>query len=211
MILFLLLIIIISLCFLFILRVLLMERKVLRKLAYLDKMTGVFNRNGLDRFWAKYSEGGTLAVLFLDLDHFKDINDTFGHQAGDLLLREVGLYLQQFNHHNMQVFRIGGDEFVIMMVNANLEEAESLAARVLDKLSNPFVIQGRKVSIAGSIGISLSVKGKAKRSELLKEADMAMYQAKRLGKGCYSVYNEDKHSYYYELELMYGQKRSANL
>ncbi|RUT46993.1 GGDEF domain-containing protein [Paenibacillus anaericanus] len=202
--------IVMLLSFIVILRVLLMERTLLKKLAYRDGVTGVLNRNAMDRFWGKCSDKRALAVLFLDLDHFKDINDTLGHQAGDLLLREVGQCLQEVMQHNKQVFRLGGDEFVIIMTNVTLENAESMAARVLDRLSNPFVIQGQKVIISGSIGISFNRASKVKRSELFKEADMAMYQAKRLGKGRYSVFNEDKHSYYKATELITVLKKSAN-
>jgi diguanylate cyclase len=203
--------IVILLSFIFILRLLLVERLMLRKLAYLDKLTGVSNRNALDRYWANYAGKGKLAILFLDLDHFKDVNDRLGHHAGDLLLREVGLCLQQLTGHNKSVFRIGGDEFIVIMSDTNVVKAEHLASQILDELEKPFIIQGRKLTISGSVGISISSEGTNKNCDiLLKQADIAMYQAKRSGKGCYSVYSEEQYSYYNESELLFAQKASAN-
>ncbi|HEY2491753.1 MAG TPA: GGDEF domain-containing protein [Paenibacillus sp.] len=179
------------------------ERAKLKRLAYLDVVTGLINRNGMDRFWNQCSGKGHLAVLFLDLDHFKYINDTFGHQTGDQLLKEVGLRLRQATCHDEQVFRIGGDEFVIIMANANLDKAEFLASHILEKFRQPVVIKRQSLTISGSIGISIGEGSKAASSKLLGEADSAMYHAKRLGKSRYSVFHRAS-------EPLILRKRSAS-
>jgi diguanylate cyclase len=191
------------------LRMMFFERAKLRKLAYLDNVTGLINRNGMDRFWDQYAGKGNLAVLFLDLDYFKNINDKYGHQAGDQLLKEVGLRLLKVTDQSEQVFRLGGDEFVIIMENANLKKAELLATRILEKFKRLVVIQGHHLVISGSIGITICEDRKAERFKLLEEADIAMYFAKKLGKSCYSVFNEDKYKFYKVLELVRKRKVSS--
>ncbi|WP_052676008.1 GGDEF domain-containing protein [Paenibacillus sp. IHBB 10380] len=195
---------------LIIILIMFIERAKLKRLAYIDVVTGSINRNGMDRFWNQCSGKGHLAVLFLDLDHFKYINDTFGHQTGDQLLKEVGLRLRQATSHDGQVFRIGGDEFVIIMANANLQKAELLASHILEKFRQPVVIKRQSLTISGSIGISIGQGSKATRSKLLGEADSAMYHAKRLGKNRYIVFNEDRRRYY-KVSSWVVSKRSANL
>ncbi|MGF7048277.1 diguanylate cyclase (GGDEF)-like protein [Paenibacillus sp. DS2015] len=183
----------------------------MKRLAYQDILTGLMNRNGMDRFWSQYSGSGQIAVLFLDLDHFKDINDTFGHQAGDQLLKEVGVRLDQAtSRHNEMVFRMGGDEFVIIIVNADLQRAEFLATCISEKLRPCITISGHDLFISGSIGISIAEASKSNRSKLLEEADMAMYHAKQLGKGCYTVFNNEDRRRYYKVSSGLVGKRSAN-
>ena len=198
----------ISICLIVILRMTFIERATLKRLAYLDTVTGLINRNGLDRFWNQYSVKGDLTVLFLDLDYFKDVNDQYGHQAGDQLLKEVGWRLLQVNYKGMQVFRIGGDEFIIILPNSDLTKAELLAQAILDKFRSSFVIKGHHVSITSSIGITLCQDRKADRLKLMEEADLAMYQAKKLGKGRYSIFNENKSNYGNKSEVV--TKRSVS-
>ncbi|WP_438349569.1 diguanylate cyclase domain-containing protein [Paenibacillus sp. FA6] len=199
----------ISICLMVILRMMFIERVTLKRLAYLDTVTGLINRNGLDRFWNQYPVKGNMAVLFLDLDYFKDVNDEYGHQAGDQLLKEVGWRLLQVNHKGMQVFRIGGDEFIIMLPNSDLKKAELLAQAILEKFKRSFVIKGHHLSITGSIGITLRQDRKIDRLKLMEEADLAMYQAKKMGRGRYSIFNEDKSSYGHKSEIVPKQSVSS--
>lgn len=171
---------------------LLQERTMLRELAYCDPVTGLLNRNGLENFWPEHRDRENVAVLSLDLDQFKEINDTYGHQAGDELLREVSKDLKQITNKHQLAFRIGGDEFLFIMKNYDDNKVEILAGLILDKISRPYYIQGRDVSVTGSIGISKSTGIQADRTVMFKEADAAMYHAKRLGKNRYCVFNNNK-------------------
>ncbi|MFD1178043.1 GGDEF domain-containing protein [Paenibacillus puldeungensis] len=176
--------------FTIVLRFLLKERSALRELAYQDPVTGLLNRNGLDNFWSNYKSKESLAVLSLDLDFFKEINDTYGHQAGDELLREVSRSLKQVTNKNQLSFRVGGDEFLFIMKNCDPNKVRIMAGLLLDKIARPYYIEGRDVSVTASIGISISQGYRAERSRMLQEADNAMYYAKRLGKNRYWVFGE---------------------
>lgn len=172
------------------LRSLYSEIAALQVLAYRDAVTGLSNRNGLDHFWAKYKGKENLAVLSLDLDCFKEINDTHGHQAGDQLLWEVSRYLEQLTNKNQLAFRIGGDEFLFIVKNCDPNQVKIMAGLLLGKISRPYYIAGRDLSITGSIGISICQGHRAERTRMLQEADAAMYHAKRLGKNRYCVFGE---------------------
>ncbi|GAA0134278.1 hypothetical protein YSY43_11180 [Paenibacillus sp. YSY-4.3] len=194
-----------------VLRSLLRDRTNLMKLAYTDAVTGLMNRNGFDHFWESYKGKDHLAVLSLDLDHFKEINDTYGHQAGDQLLHDVSIGLRQITNKNQLAFRIGGDEFVFIMKNCDLNKVEILAALILDKISRPFEVQGRNVTVTGSIGISISEGRKVDRQRMMAEADLAMYHAKKLGRNRYSRYREERHKYLKELEYTLRKKHKRKM
>ncbi|WP_055108347.1 GGDEF domain-containing protein [Paenibacillus ihumii] len=194
-----------------VLRSLLRERTELMKLAYTDAVTGLMNRNGFENFWARHKGKDQLAVLSLDLDHFKEINDTYGHQAGDQLLHDVSIGLRQITNKNQLAFRIGGDEFVFIMKNCDPNKVEILAALILDKISRPFEIQGRNIKVTGSIGISISEGRKVDRQRMMAEADLAMYHAKKLGRNRYSLYREERHKYLKELEYTLRKKHKKKM
>ncbi|MBT2291003.1 GGDEF domain-containing protein [Paenibacillus albidus] len=173
------------------LRLLLGERDQLKELAYKDALTGLLNKNGMDHFWDHCKENEQLAVLFLDLNRFKSINDTLGHHVGDLLLEAVGGKLSQFSSKGKRhIFRIGGDEFVIVAKRCSQKEAEQLAVKILETTTCKYKLEQHHLFVSASIGITLSY-GKTERGRLLKEADTAMYNAKQLGTGRYSVYKPD--------------------
>ena len=109
------------------------DRHVLEKLAYQDTITGLPNRNEMNRFFETNSETEQITILFLDLDQFKAINDTLGHNVGDLLVQEVGKRLRQFIGNGQQVFRIGGDEFLIILKQSDPVYAQHLADDILNK------------------------------------------------------------------------------
>ncbi|RCX21404.1 diguanylate cyclase (GGDEF)-like protein [Fontibacillus phaseoli] len=166
------------------------ERNTLRELVYRDPVTGLLNRSGFDTFWSQYRAKERLALLSLDLDGFKEINDTYGHAAGDELLKEVSRDLKQITNKNQLAFRMGGDEFLFIMKNYDPSQVEILAGLILKKISRPYYIQDRDISITGSIGISMCEYSEADRARLLEEADSAMYHAKRLGKNGYHVFRK---------------------
>ena len=133
-----------------------------------------------------------LAVLFLDLDDFKKVNDSLGHTAGDLLLTSVVKRVNNVNRKQDTVARLGGDEFVLLLEDIPSEEMVAhVAKKTLQALEEPFYVQDREFTISGSIGISLFPKDGDNPETLLKNADTAMYRAKDNGRNNYQFYTED--------------------
>ena len=169
----------------------------LRYLANYDALTGLPNRSllierieqGIAR---ARSSSRSLAVLFLDLDRFKHVNDSMGHSAGDSLLRAAGARLRQVVRGNDSVARIGGDEFTVVLEDiAGVGDAESVAGKILAAFEQPLELDnGQEVVISPSIGISLFPEHGINANDLLKYADTAMYQAKDHGRRTWMVYVE---------------------
>ncbi len=165
--------------------------------AYHDALTGLPNRllftDRLKHLLARLKRQGSkewFAVLFLDLDHFKTINDTLGHVLGDQLLVMVAKRLQLALRASDTIARFGGDEFVILLEDlATTQDAIQVAERLLAELTPPFNLAGHEVSISGSIGIVLSTHEYDKPEDLLRDADIAMYRAKSLGRNRYVIFN----------------------
>ena len=136
-----------------------------------------------------------LALLLIDLNRFKEVNDTLGHHCGDLLLREVGTRIQEVLRAADTVARLGGDEFAVLLPSADDVDALRIAERILFALDREFAIEGQCLDIGGSIGIALSPAHGADAATLLRCADVAMYVAKHAGGG-YAVYDvaHDEHS-----------------
>ncbi|HVM09984.1 MAG TPA: EAL domain-containing protein [Acidimicrobiales bacterium] len=132
----------------------------------------------------------TIAVLMLDLDGFKSVNDTLGHGAGDRLLIEVAARLAAAVRPGDTVARMGGDEFAILVERADPEVAEVIADRILSMLRMPFDVEGRTIVPSGSLGVAVGVTNSMNAEELLQAADLAMYTAKTGGKGRYRVFEE---------------------
>lgn len=168
----------------------------IRHLAYHDALTGLPNRSRLEeRLEQLFSHGQPasqqLAMLFLDLDRFKNINDTFGHAMGDLLLKSVSRRLRTSVREGDMVARLGGDEFVILLIRTkNRQEVETVARKILDVISAPFYLEGHKIYITTSIGIALCPHDGHEGDLLKKSADMAMYAAKEKGRNAYHFYSE---------------------
>ncbi|GJI90511.1 EAL domain-containing protein [Duganella hordei] len=166
-------------------------------LASHDALTGLANRTLLlDRIGQAIAQarrsGRQAALLFLDLDRFKTINDSLGHDAGDRVVVEVGRRLQQAVREADTVARLGGDEFVVLLADLPHERAAgALAQKILEALFAPMLILGHELSPASSIGISMYPKDGADGKTLLKNADAAMYQAKALGRGNYQFYSHE--------------------
>jgi diguanylate cyclase (GGDEF)-like protein len=137
----------------------------------------------------------SLALLIMDLDGFKEVNDTLGHHMGDLLLQQVAMRLQNTLRKSDTVARLGGDEFAVLLSSADAEKAVLAAHKILDALKSPFPIQGHSLDIGGSIGIALFPAHGADGTTLVRRADVAMYVAKRANTG-YAIYDSehDQHS-----------------
>jgi diguanylate cyclase (GGDEF)-like protein len=134
-------------------------------------------------------ENGQIAVLFLDLDHFKTINDSLGHAAGDQLIFAVARRLRARLRANTTIARLGGDEFAICLEDSTSEQAKAVADRVLAELRRPLLIQDKELFVDGSIGIAMSDHTGDGAEELLRNADTAMYEAKRLGRGRHAMFD----------------------
>lgn len=172
--------------------------------AFYDSLTGLPNRamimQALERALEKVRrDGGAVAILFIDLDDFKLVNDTLGHAAGDELLRQASERLKRATRQEDLVARQGGDEFIILLerygkplLEKELEqESVSIAQRVLVALQEPFLIKGQEAYVSASIGIS-QLPGDAEDSiQLIEHADSAMYKAKNLGRANYQYYSKE--------------------
>jgi diguanylate cyclase (GGDEF)-like protein/PAS domain S-box-containing protein len=160
-----------------------------RELAARDVVTGLLNRRGLDAALANVlSAQGLkhpLAVLQIDLDRFKAVNDTYGHEAGDRVLREVALVLERTVRRSDVVGRVGGDEFVVVLPGIEtVERAQDIAASIIDGVGTPIPIGGgRRAEIGASIGIAFAGWPGESAASLLRRADTAMYAAKQAGRG----------------------------
>lgn len=158
-----------------------------------DPLTGLPNRALFtDRLahavaWAG-RRGSSLAVLFIDLDDFKVVNDTLGHDAGDRLLVAVAGRIRGCLRPIDIAARLGGDEFAVLLEGAAAEEAGAVAARIAARVAAPLPLAGREMAVAASVGVALSREGQERPEELLRQADAAMYAAKRAGKGCHVVF-----------------------
>ena len=167
----------------------------IKHLAYHDALTNLPNRLLFkDRLSVALShahrEESRLAVLFLDLDRFKVINDSLGHNIGDQLLQAVAARIDACVRDSDTVARLGGDEFTILLPGLNRsEDAAPVAAKIIDAVRYPFHIEGREFFITTSIGISVYPEDGADAETLIKNADTAMYQAKELGRDNYQLFN----------------------
>jgi diguanylate cyclase (GGDEF)-like protein len=165
--------------------------------AFHDSLTGLPNRAlFLDRLELAHARarrsGSPIAVLFMDLDSFKNVNDSLGHAAGDELLVLVAGRLRRWLRPSDTAARFGGDEFAILLEDLDTTTgAQVVAQRVLDSLREPFAIQGQEVLVGGSIGIASSAHPGS--DDLLRNADLAMYRAKGLGKGRFQAFEPGMH------------------
>jgi diguanylate cyclase (GGDEF)-like protein/PAS domain S-box-containing protein len=204
----------------------LLEEKVYR-LAYYDDLTGLPNRAFHKELMKRAIENAkrykqTFGVLFIDLDNFKRINDTLGHDIGDLLLKKVAQKLSDMLRSSDSVARsseeeapdvltrLGGDEFLALLLNLReAQDAARVAHRMLKDLSKPFDLNGREVFITASIGISLYPDDGAGVEDLLKNADVAMYHAKDEGRNNCQFYSKSMNASVLELLTMENELRKA--
>jgi diguanylate cyclase (GGDEF)-like protein/PAS domain S-box-containing protein len=165
------------------------SEEALRHQALHDSLTGLPNRTLFHDRVRQALElarrgGQPLAVLVMDLDSFKDVNDTLGHQCGDVLLQQVGSRLLEGLRASDTVARLGGDEFGFLLTNVDSSGTAALVERIQETLADPFTVQNRLHQVAASLGVALHPEDGEDVDQLLQHADVAMYVAKRTGTGC---------------------------
>ncbi|MBC9882084.1 EAL domain-containing protein [Bradyrhizobium sp. INPA01-394B] len=177
-------------------RLSLANRRVL-ELAQTDVLTGLPNRafflGRLDELNSRLTEGGaSFSILMLDLDRFKNVNDSLGHGAGDALLRLVAQRLKSAIRATDVLARLGGDEFAIIQEGSEDQRASSteLAMRIARLVAEPFPLPGHRVEIGTSIGIAIAPDHGCDQEQLLKKADLALYRSKSAGRNCFTIYDE---------------------
>jgi diguanylate cyclase (GGDEF)-like protein len=190
------------------------EREISR-LARFDSLTGLPNRammrQTLDdalRNAAHRHKG--LALFMIDLDRFKNVNDTLGHPVGDALLRQVAERLTSVMGNHGQVGRLGGDEFqAVLPATVDISLIESLARTLIEQVSRPYSIEGHKVTIGASVGVVIGDPGRASADALVRNADLALYAAKGAGRGKHCIYEPSMHSEAAERQLLENDLRQA--
>ena len=169
----------------------------IHRLAHHDTLTGLANRLSLnlrlEQLLAQTRRsGGRAAVLFIDLDHFKKINDTHGHATGDLLLVAVAQRLQELLREVDTIARLGGDEFIVVTDGAiTPDEASNIAVRIVDALTAPYHLQGKTVHSGASVGVAMFPDDGEDAGTLMRHADTAMYAAKSQGRGNFQFFSPD--------------------
>ena len=161
-----------------------------------DALTGLANRvllnEQLEQALTRVKRGDMVAVHLLDLDHFKNVNDTLGHPAGDKLLKEAADRLRALVRETDTIARMGGDEFAILQVAINQPaDATALAHRVIESVSGPYELDGRQVVIGTSVGIAIGPVDGLASDQLMRNADLALYRAKDDGRGTYRFFEPE--------------------
>lgn len=169
------------------------EKRRLVQLAQIDALTGLTNRAGFlqklgDAMLQCQQNGSTMAIMYMDIDRFKPVNDTYGHSVGDALLRAFSARLTQATRASDIIARLGGDEFTIIMERiGKTDDAATLAAKIVAAMQAPFDLDGIVVSISASIGLTFYQAEAVTAAMLLKRADVLLYQAKQDGRNTYRV------------------------
>ncbi len=160
--------------------------------AYTDTLTGVKNRRAMDSHLGQMTaSNSSFAVMQIDLDYFKSVNDRLGHAAGDFVLQQAALIMIEETRDGDTVARIGGDEFVIIFQGlSNTDRLSTIADRLIERLNQPMSFQDKDCCISASIGTALSSHFDNPRAEdVLQASDLALYQAKREGRSCHRLYS----------------------
>jgi diguanylate cyclase (GGDEF)-like protein len=163
-------------------------------LIYYDELTGIFNRKKVmeDISLLLLDKNEKFAVLFVDLDKFKSINDKFGHEAGDTVLKNVAMRLKGIIGEKDIISRIGGDEFIIILrYLESAEQAEKVAQAIVTEMNVVFTLKNRRFLVGASIGISIYPEHGTTADVLINKADLAMYQVKNNGGRGYLLYSEE--------------------
>ncbi|WP_232319497.1 bifunctional diguanylate cyclase/phosphodiesterase [Sporosarcina ureae] len=170
--------------------------RLVEHMAFHDHLTGLPNRRLLkqtveDLIETRINSRESFALLYMDLDRFKNINDSMGHYIGDQLLKAVGTRLQTLVRQNDLVGRLSGDEFLILCSSTTKQGAQMVAQRIVNEVSKSFLIENLEIFIAPSIGISMFPEDGARYDTLIRNADSAMYLAKQSGKSTYQFFTEE--------------------
>ncbi|MEO6359765.1 MAG: EAL domain-containing protein [Sphingomicrobium sp.] len=189
------------------------EREISR-LARFDSLTGLPNRalmrKTLDEALGNAARRQKGCALFLiDLDRFKNVNDTLGHPIGDALLREVATRLKSVLGDHGQVGRLGGDEFIAVLPGADMGLLESLARTLIDHVSRPYMIEGHRVTIGASLGVVIGDPGRACADSMVRNADLALYAAKGAGRGQHRFFEASMHSEASDRQVLENDLRQA--
>ncbi len=190
------------------------EEKI-RRLAHFDELTGLPNRTMFMHTLQRASSlaqrrNKTFALFFIDLDRFKNINDSLGHEAGDRLLQDVARRLRHHLRESDTVARLGGDEFVVLVEDcADVRELDAIAQNILNAVGRPYVLSGQEYHVTGSIGISTYPADGQDPAALLKNADIAMYLAKDRGKNNFQFYSPQQNAHSFERLALESALRHA--
>ena len=170
-------------------------RAEIARLAYYDVLTGLPNRSHLRNLISEAirncPKGKQVALAFIDVDNFKDVNDTLGHSAGDELLVQLAKRLREQIQPGDMLGRLGGDEFVVILPNRDATEAALVASKITDAMVMPLQIGSRHVPMSASMGLSIYPDNATDIDALIQQADAAMYQAKRAGRSTYRFFTSD--------------------
>lgn len=168
------------------------DRTVLEKMAYEDPLTHLANRHEMNRFFESFQGNGSIAILFIDVDQFKAVNDSLGHPVGDQVIVEIAERLRSIAQDEHLVFRIGGDEFLFLIENKDEEKLGKIAEQILQVLKESIEVDDQTVYVTASVGISVAqLKSEGiQLNDLLQRADIAMFHAKLNGKNQYCFYDE---------------------
>ena len=194
---------------------LLRANRQISELAERDSLTGLANRRAFYEelaaaFAAARSGGPIFAILYFDLDHFKDINDTLGHPTGDMLLRQVAQRVKSGVRQSDLVARCGGDEFAVLQRNApDPTDTATLAAAIRDLLEAPFLVEGNSVHVAASIGIARYSADAIDPGAIMVQADLALYRAKEEGRNCFRFHSADLDQQVRERVMIADELRGA--
>lgn len=173
------------------------SQAAITRLAYSDALTGLANRERMrgtleTLLFTRQSGFQPTALLLLDLDRFKAVNDTLGHQTGDELLKQVAQRLQRVIGYDGVVGRLGGDEFQVIIANDTIRmRVEAMSQNVIASISQPYSVDGNVITIGCSIGIAIAPEHGQSVENLVRNADLALYAAKDQGRGLHHVYSED--------------------
>jgi diguanylate cyclase (GGDEF)-like protein len=175
---------------------------------YRDTLTGISNRLHLEILMEKliintHGKNKTFSMLFLDLDYFKHINDTLGHDVGDLLLQQIAYTLNDIIGTNDIFARVGGDEFVIIFKDIGKEALLIMIENLMKCMNQPWIIKEYELSVSASIGVVMYPEDGKSTIDLMKSADIAMYKAKSSGRNNFTFFKQEyNHSIYSEMELI---------
>jgi len=172
------------------------EKEKLKQKALIDNLTGLFNRNYLDYTFDSLKNrvsrnNEKLAILFIDLDSFKEINDTLGHKYGDILLKEISKKLKSVLRKEDVLIRFGGDEFIVFIPFKKIDSVITVVNKIFDEIKKDVILKNKVFNISVSIGISVYPDDSEKLEDLIKYADMTMYKVKKTGKGYFKFYKQE--------------------
>ncbi len=170
--------------------------EVMKFISYHDHLTGLPNRSSLkedlhEMLQKATQKNQTLSLMYVDLDRFKFLNDSMGHNIGDLLLKEVAQRLTSINGYSITVYRQGGDEFILIIENISSCETHKLAEEILELFKSPFSLTTHEFFVSPSVGISLFPNDGLDGETLIKSADTALYRVKERGRGHFQFYSND--------------------